>query len=529
MKKEYNYLRMKSKTTIFSFFVLVSILLVNINAQSDATVYIDSTEQVIRGFGAANILPWRADMTSNEIQTAFGTDDGQLGFSILRLRLPNNQSEFASNVSTAKAAYDMGVKIIASPWSPPSSMKTNNNPIGGRLSDNSYQDYADHLKSFADYMEDNGVPLYAISVQNEPDISVSYESCDWTPEQMTRFMKENAASIDVDIIAPESYQFKRPISDAILNDSEAAANLSIVGGHIYGGGLVPYPLAEEKGKEVWMTEHLTESGHSGNIWSYALDVGKEMQQVMNAGMNAYIWWYIVRYYGPIGDGETSVSNPNEDFSAKGEVTKKGFVMSQFSRFIRPEYYKIKCNYIPQRDVYTTAYKDSSSSKVVIVAVNTSTSAKEQKFVLEEGTANNFSVYVTSESKDCELGSDIAVTGNSFTVTLDAQSVTTFVSDSIMTTSVGENFPLPENFNLYQNYPNPFNPTTQIKYSLPESGAISLKVFNLLGQKVATLYEGIKNAGTYEITFNGEGLANGIYVYQLKANNFVETKKLMLLK
>jgi len=89
--------------------------------------------------------------------------------------------------------------------------------------------------------------------------------------------------------------------------------------------------------------------------------------------------------------------------------------------------------------------------------------------------------------------------------------------------------IPQTFFLGQNYPNPFNFATKIKYSVPERGHLTLKVFNLLGQAVVTLFEGIRQPGDYETTFNGEYLASGIYSYQLKAGNFVDTKKLILLK
>jgi len=85
------------------------------------------------------------------------------------------------------------------------------------------------------------------------------------------------------------------------------------------------------------------------------------------------------------------------------------------------------------------------------------------------------------------------------------------------------------FMLSQNYPNPFNPSTLIKYSIPQNSFISLKVFNLLGQEVVTLYEGLRQAGNYVASFDGSALASGVYVYQLKVNDFLETKKLILLK
>jgi hypothetical protein len=87
----------------------------------------------------------------------------------------------------------------------------------------------------------------------------------------------------------------------------------------------------------------------------------------------------------------------------------------------------------------------------------------------------------------------------------------------------------KSYALEQNYPNPFNPSTIIKYSIPQNGYISLKVFNLQGEEVATLSEGVQQAGTYSVTFDASGLANGVYLYQLKSNGFMETKKLLLLK
>ncbi len=89
--------------------------------------------------------------------------------------------------------------------------------------------------------------------------------------------------------------------------------------------------------------------------------------------------------------------------------------------------------------------------------------------------------------------------------------------------------IPAGYNLQQNYPNPFNPLTQIRYSIAQKGIISLKVYNLLGKEVATLFAGIRQPGNYEVTFNGKELASGIYFYQLKANDFVKINKMILLK
>lgn len=388
---------------------------ININVETQTaipvvTIYKDSTQQIIRGFGAANIVGWRPDMTSSQITRAFGTGDGQLGFSVLRLRVPysGTNQDFSLQVPTAKTAHQMGVTIIASPWTPPASMKTNNNIVGGRLKESSYSAYAAHLKSFVDYMGTNGVPIYAVSVQNEPDVSVTYESCDWNAAEMTKFVKENGATIGTKVMAPESFNFNKTISNSILNEPDAEKNVDIICGHLYGGGLESYPLAATKGKELWMTEYLD----LDTSWTSNLGTGTQIQNCMNAGMNAYVWWYIVRYYGPIHE--------------TGYITKRGYVMSQFARFVRPGYYKIKST-PPVRNTNVTAYK-GDGFKIVIVASNITPSPIIYSFDISNSTNNSFSSYATTQTKNCLKGNNIQVVDGKITVILEPSSITTYVSN-----------------------------------------------------------------------------------------------------
>jgi len=88
---------------------------------------------------------------------------------------------------------------------------------------------------------------------------------------------------------------------------------------------------------------------------------------------------------------------------------------------------------------------------------------------------------------------------------------------------------PQSYKLFSNYPNPFNPTTTINYQLPTASHLTIKVYNLLGQEVATLVDDVKQAGSHSVTFDGSGLAGGVYLYQLKAANYTETKKCLFLK
>jgi glucuronoarabinoxylan endo-1,4-beta-xylanase len=198
------------------------------------------------------------------------------------------------------------------------------------------------------------------------------------------------------------------MSDSILNDPAAAVNVAIIGGHIYGGGLTSYPLAASKGKDLWMTEHLVVD----TIWSGAFATAKEINDCMSVGMNAYVWWVIRRFYGPIDE------NSN--------VTKRGYVMSQYARFVRPGFIRVGATATPRTNVSVTAYKDGS--KVVIVALNAGSLSINQTFTVPNGTATTFTPYVTSSAKNCVQGSAIPVSSGTFSATLDGSSVTTLVSN-----------------------------------------------------------------------------------------------------
>jgi uncharacterized delta-60 repeat protein len=129
------------------------------------------------------------------------------------------------------------------------------------------------------------------------------------------------------------------------------------------------------------------------------------------------------------------------------------------------------------------------------------------------------VYVTGSSSD---GESMAV----YTTIKYTQTMT-----GVKQVTLG----MPEKYSLEQNYPNPFNPTTVIRYQLPVgqdgilSNYVTLKIFNLLGQEVATLVNEMKQPGSYEVTWNASNVASGVYLYRLQAGNYVDTKKLILMK
>ncbi len=89
--------------------------------------------------------------------------------------------------------------------------------------------------------------------------------------------------------------------------------------------------------------------------------------------------------------------------------------------------------------------------------------------------------------------------------------------------------VPNEFELSQNYPNPFNPSTTIRFSLPKQTELKISLYNLLGEFVEAIAEGTYETGYHKVTFNANNLPSGMYIYRIESNDFVQTKKMMLLK
>jgi len=380
---------------------------------TDINVNLATELQTISGFGGINVPGWIDDLTPEQAQTAFGRGADQLGLSLLRVRIPFDPDDFAAEVPTAQRALALGARVFATPWTPPANLKTNNNTVGGELARANYGAYAAHLLAFRDFMADNRVPLAALSLQNEPDIDVDYESCDWTAAQLSDFLIEQGSRFgDTRLIAAESFNFNRQMTDPLLNNAAAAAQFEIVGGHVYGSGLSDYPLARQRGKEVWMTEHYTDSNNSANAWPNALNVGAEIQDSMRANFNAYVWWYIRRSYGLL----------TED----GRVSKRGYLMSQYARFVRPGYVRVAASQPPATTVQVTAFKNGPG-RVVVVALNESTAAQTVNLDVFGSCVTGFNRFTTSQTKNAAADGQVNLANGRVSVTLDASSLTTFVS------------------------------------------------------------------------------------------------------
>ncbi|MGW7166766.1 glucuronoxylanase [Streptomyces sp. NPDC054884] len=389
-------------------------------AATSVTVDPSATRQTIRGFGGMNHPLWIGDLTPAQRDTAFGNGEGQLGFSVLRIPVSEDRANWSREVATAKRATELGAIVFASPWNPPAHMVETfvrgQQTDAKRLRHSMYGAYAQHLNDFVAFMKSNGVNLYAISVQNEPDYAHDWTW--WTPSEMTRFLRENAGSISTKVIAPESFQYVKTFSDPILNDAAALANLDILGAHLYGTSFqnFPYPLFKQKGggKELWMTEvYYPNSSDSADLWPQALDVAEHIHRAMvDAEFQAYVWWYIRRGYGPV----------RED----GRISKRGAGMAHFSKFVRPGHVRVAVTPAPQPNVYLSAYR-GGGSRVVVVAVNKGASPVSQQFTLNNNNSSGVSSWVTDASRNLASQGRITVANGAFTARLPAQSVTTLVT------------------------------------------------------------------------------------------------------
>lgn len=405
---------MMKKSIIAFVFVL---MLIQVKAQ-DITIDFSDQKQIIRGFGGMNFPAWIGDLNQDMREKAFSNNPGEIGLSILRIQVPPDATQFYREVETAVYARSQGATLFASPWNPPSDMREflqeTDNGTDYYLPSEHYPDYVDHLNSFVSYMEGEEVPLYAISVQNEPDW---HGWTTWTPQQLLTFMKQNAKDINCRVIAPESLQYRRSTTDPLLKDEEANAEMDIVGTHLYGTREADfyYPLVYEKNKEIWMTEHLWGSASPEiNNWDMALDIAHEINLCMDARMSAFVYWYIRRFYGLIDES--------------GNITDKGYVMSQFSKFIRPGFHRVASTFKPASGVTATAY--SSESEMVIVVVNRNNSATDLNLVLQNNTmdAETLTQFTTSEEKKLVNDGTVAITGGSISIHIDANSIATFTSD-----------------------------------------------------------------------------------------------------
>ena len=386
------------------------------------SVNTNKTYQLIQGFGGINHREWTGyDLSDSEVQRAFGNGTNELGMSILRIYVNDDSSQWKLAIPVAQKAQKLGATVFASPWNPPASMRSNGSggARGGKyvLNNGAEAQYAKHLNDFVKYVESQGVNLYSVSVQNEPDWSVDWTY--WSPERVANFIANYGQTVTAGtkakMMSAESFSYSKDYYNAILNNQKAFDNCGIFGTHFYGTqrNAMDFPALETCGKDIWMTEvYCPDSNISCEAYPESLDQAENIHNGLVVGnMNAYVVWYIKRSYGPLNES--------------GQISKRGYCFAQYSKYVRPGDVRIDATEQPNSNILVSAFKHSPT-QIEIVAINKGSSEVTQEFSVSNRSITNVDRYRTSANENIAQTKGMTYTGSSFNASLPAKSVSTFV-------------------------------------------------------------------------------------------------------
>lgn len=403
--------------------------------------------QRIDGFGGSSA--WRSTWTTAEADMLFSTNsgtgvsfDGQSNFTFTGIGLSLLRSRIAPGGSTVEGsimqmAQARGAKVWSTPWSPAANFKSNTNVDGGSFvgTTANYQAYANQLAGYAASVKIlYGVSLYALSLQNEPDANVTtYESCNWSAQQFHDFIPylynaltaSNVASTK--IILPESQSWTDPsnldvaaMSDITSNDVSIVANHDYVANNDVGDQTTPV-ATQNYGKALWETEVSLLSGSDSSITNAVYWAGRIHLFLTAAQANAWHYWWLLPGTSTGNEGLTDTN---------GIPAKRMYAIGNFSRFVRPNYYRIG---VPSNSgpAWISAYKDSASPAFAIVAINSSPIEWiTQSIQLTNFNAGSVTPWITSDSLSLAAQPAVTVSNGTFVYNLPAMSVVTFTGQAL---------------------------------------------------------------------------------------------------
>ncbi|MBN2754287.1 MAG: endo-1,4-beta-xylanase [Candidatus Goldbacteria bacterium] len=411
--------------------IVLLMLFVPVLHAGTCTVDAGTTYQYIRAIGVSSA--WYG-LAGGNATTLFADDNvnGHIGISSLRARIdPNgNHAAEVNNLVAAKAAYS-NLLCWAAEWSPPPEYKANNN-VNGDMPNNTFlgaesgtpnwadTGYANYLVSYIQYAKSRGIDLYAVSPQNEPNWNPDYESCLWTAGQFEVFVRAfksalNAAGLTTKIMIPEPINpGGMNLAATAMNNPTTASYVGILGTHLYGAmpnPLSSYGFTQVTNQEFWETEI---SANTTDISGALQQAGWVQTCLVNASMNAFHYWWL------------------QDMITNGQPNIKAYALGSYSKFIRPGYYRMAATASPTSGVQVSAFKNtnnSSPSKIVFVAINNNSSATSQTFALNGVSVTSITPWITSASVNLVAQPAVSVSGNTFTYTLPARSIVSFVGSS----------------------------------------------------------------------------------------------------
>jgi O-glycosyl hydrolase len=434
------------------------------------TVKLDATRQTIEGFGLNTAL----SSATPDWATFYGTGTNGLGLSIVRVAMQSNGS-----LSGALPPSSYNAKVIGSPWTAPANCKDNNSTQkGGHLLTSCYDSWSTSVANFA-----KNNKLYAMGAANEPDFAScgssigppcysDYDTMVFTANEMVAWVKvlgPKLKTAGVKLIAPEPSEWIHLWSNAsatgstvsghpnssdplkcgcfsntptttgcaskcatgdgydyghfLAKDATAWGLIDIIGTHEYDtqkaeawpadvdGGKRSKPIYETEvsGVHYWPNE-----GPSSDIANGVVVAEWIHSAVVVGEASAWLYWW----YQASGDNEGVILT-------SGTLTKRAYTMGNYAKFVRPGYVMVDVTGNSNANLLLSAFKGTDGT-VVVVAVNKGTSAANVPITIAGGTATSCTPNVTSSSANLAAGTAVPVTGGTFTASLAATTVTSFV-------------------------------------------------------------------------------------------------------
>jgi len=407
-----------------------------VDAASGPTVAINSTNvhQTIEGFGAAVAFqggnPWTNEEADLLFCNSVSSPCAQAGAGLSLVRCQIEPDGTFPYVNQMREAIARGARAWCTPWTAPASYKSNGSlDNGGYLLAGDYQNWANYLSNYVATLKNTyGIPLYAVSVQNEPDFSASYQSMLYTSQNFHDFIVNlgptfAAKNPGVKLIMPEESHWQFGLAGATIADPTTTAYVNIYAAHGY-GNTSPTAPSLPPGAELWQTEDSDLYPPNDPSMSNALGWAVAMHNYLTvANINAWVWWWGVDSSECTGQGLINDSNSGSPCVGT-VVAKRLWTTGNFSRFVRPGWVRVDASANPVSGVYVSAYKDPSTGNFAIVVVNQSTANQTLNFTGIAGSS--VTPWVTSASLNLASQTAIPVSQGSLSANVAASSVTTFV-------------------------------------------------------------------------------------------------------
>jgi glucuronoarabinoxylan endo-1,4-beta-xylanase len=466
----------EKRAVVKSRLILFLLLLAPACYAQSATINWTSAHQVIDGFTATDYdLQGESQLTPSQIALFFGTGNADIGLSILKTGIANDDTSPGSCVSVSTScagsnpadsdikgvvALGVGVRIFGMPFSVPGVYTTNGSPIctdgsnNGQLASAHYQDYANWVMNWIKSVQAyDGVTPWAIATSSEPEYCESFDSTVWNGSQLDSFIKgyigptltsDGLSSVLLFMPDPGRFGDFATFANSCGADSSCYQYVAGFTWHDYDASIngslpnindTPYPTGYPSGKKFWPDEVSCSDGGNGPSFC-AASFNSTITDALNwaalidhrlAVDNATGWgyWWLI---GPTNNEEGLM----DDVSFT--PAKRAYVIGQYSRFIRPGYYRIDATHAPRTGISVSAYQHAENGTLVIVATNYTGSPITQTFSLSNAPAFiSVTPYITSSTQNIQAQAAQTLSGNVFSYTLPADSVTTFVGVSSTST------------------------------------------------------------------------------------------------